>query len=975
VWRTALVLGVVAGAWVGWQFYNQPETRAERLLVQARQSRASGDLAVAEAAAAEALDLNPSLSQAAFLAADCAVELGEFSRAIGYASRVKTEHVELQLRALLMVARLTDHELHRMADAEAAWRAVLAIAPGEFEANSELARLLFRSDRRSEATPYALRLLSEGQSTELLVLLINTAASEDDRKSLELARVADPRDTRPLTGLALLATVQQDRNDEAIALLREAIRIDPQDIYAHAALGQRLLESGTAADLDAWQQALPEQAETSAEVWIALGKMADARSDQGGAIRCYWEACRRGPESRTATSRLAQLLAEAGRPVESEKFAERLRLLGELATTRDHVMFSADSEESRPALKLVNQLKAIGQLHEALGWCVDAVQRSPLNVEARQILDQLRIDIQNEKLQRTADRFNVALQIDLSAFPRPVFQRIPSGTVPSRLVAATPLSFRDDSMKTGLEFRYCYGTEGKGTQRMYELTGGGIGVMDYDLDGFADAYFTQGHLWDEASTGGPPESYFDSLFRNLQGVRFEEVSALAGIHETGFGQGVTVADYDSDGFPDVFVANTRQNQLWRNNGDGTFSDVTRETQLQGEDWTTSCVMADLTGDGHPDLYEVNYVAGPDIFERVCVHVDGKPRQCAPFHFDPAVDRLWVNDGEGKFVERTRELLTATQDGKGLGVAVWDSAGNGSLDLLVANDTTPNLLFRQERDSTGRLQLTERGIGAGVAVNEDGQAEGCMGIALGDVNDDGLMDALVTNFLHESNTLYFSGANGFFEDRTREQGLDALSMDVLGFGTQFLDADLDGTLELFVANGNVADMSEYGRKWRMPAQIFRQGAGRFSLVNPSGLGEYFQKEWLGRAVARCDWNRDGKNDLFVGHLLDASSLLTNTTPETGRFLSIRLFGVESSRDAIGTTVEATFGDRTIVRQLTAGDGYQASNERRLIFGTGSRETIRKLVVRWPSGLVQTFDETATNQEIWLVEGGRLVPNSH
>jgi len=161
---------------------------------------------------------------------------------------------------------------------------------------------------------------------------------------------------------------------------------------------------------------------------------------------------------------------------------------------------------------------------------------------------------------------------------------------------------------------------------------------------------------------------------------------------------------------------------------------------------------------------------------------------------------------------------------------------------------------------------------------------------------------------------------------------------------------------------------------MPAQVFRRASGRFALADPSDLGEYFQQKWLGRAVVRCDWNRDGKNDLFVGHLLDASSLLTNTTPKTGRFLSIRLFGVKSSRDAIGTTVEATFGDRTIVRQLTAGDGYQASNERRLIFGTGTSETIQKLVIHWPSGLVQSFDEVATNQELWLTEGGHLIPNT-
>jgi tetratricopeptide (TPR) repeat protein len=974
VWIVAVV--AASGGAIGWYFYNQPEARADRLLIQAKQSWSAGDLAEAEASAAAALDLNPNLVQAAFLAADSAADQGEFSRAVEYARRVATENVELQLRARLMVARMTDHELHRMADAEAAWREVLAIDPDHVEANSELARLLFRSDRKSDAIPSVLRLISAGQATDLLILLSRTAASADDQRGLELARAADPLDTRPLTGLALLASIQGQSN-EAIALLRQAIEIDSQDIVAHAALGRQWLASGRVEQLAKWQQSLPQQAELSSGVWIVLGKMADARSDREGAIRCYWEACRIEPESRAATSRLARLLAEAGRVDESQKFAERLRLLGMAVSTRDRIMFSGNSSDPGPILELVRHLQEMGQFHEALGWCLYAAQRAPQSIEARQMVERLQAETLPEKFQRTADRFNVALQIDLSDFPRPEFRSIAAGTLKTGSDQSSRLSFRDGSAEIGLAFRFCNGTVGKATQKMFELTGGGIGVLDYDLDGFSDAFFSQGHPWGEASSGGGDRdsagTYSDALFWNRQGALFEEISALARIHETGFGQGVTIADYDSDGFPDVFVANIGQNQLWRNNGDGTFSDVTGEAQLQGGDWTTSCVMADLTGDGQPDLYEVNYLSGFDVFERVCVHEDGKPRQCAPFHFDAAVDRLWVNDGAGRFADRTQELLSIRPDGKGLGVAVWDAVGDGQLSLLVANDTTPNLLFRGQRDSEGRLQLAENGIGAGVAVNENGMAEGCMGIALGDVNDDGRLDALVTNFLHESNTLYLNVATGFFEDRTRDRGLESPSMNVLGFGTQFLDADLDGTLELFVSNGHVADLSAHGRPWRMPAQMFRRMSARFVLADPSELGEYFQKEWLGRAVARCDWNRDGKDDLFVGHLLDASSLLTNTTSETGRFLSIRLFGVESSRDAIGTTVEATFGDRTIVRQMTAGDGYQASNERRLIFGTGNSETIQKLIVRWPSGLVQTFDETATNQEVWLVEGGRPVPS--
>jgi len=464
------------------------------------------------------------------------------------------------------------------------------------------------------------------------------------------------------------------------------------------------------------------------------------------------------------------------------------------------------------------------------------------------------------------------------------------------------------------------------------------------------------------------------LFQNLTGEQFTEISAEAGIDETDFGQGLAVGDFNSDGFPDLFLANAGSNRLLENNGAGTFTDVTDKAGIDGDSWTTSCVVADLTGDGHPDIYEVNYLTGEKVFTKVCQHPDGSPRQCVPTHFDGADDRLWVNDGSGTFHERAGELLSLRPAGKGLGVAVWSDTGSRALNLFVANDTTPNLFYQPEQSSPqAPLRLSETGVRSGVAVNEDGKAEGCMGIALGDVDGDGRIDALVTNFYNESNTLYLNVGDGFFEDRTRETGLESSSMKVLGFGTQFIDVDLDGTLELFVANGHVDDLRSTGRPWRMPAQLYRQSRGRLVPVEPDHAGAYFQQKWLGRAAARCDWNRDGQNDLLVGHLHAPSSLLTNTTNGTRGFLSLRLFGVESPRDAIGTTVKATIGEKTIVRQLTAGDGYQTSNERRLIFGTGDGTTIDRLVIRWPSGQSQEFETVASSQEVWLVEGGDLVPN--
>jgi hypothetical protein len=249
----------------------------------------------------------------------------------------------------------------------------------------------------------------------------------------------------------------------------------------------------------------------------------------------------------------------------------------------------------------------------------------------------------------------------------------------------------------------------------------------------------------------------------------------------------------------------------------------------------------------------------------------------------------------------------------------------------------------------------------------------MGVALGDVDNDGRIDLHVTNFYAEASTFFRNSTPGFFEDQTRRVGLEAPSFNVLGFGTQFLDADLDGRFELFVTNGHVDDLTRLNKPYRMPPQVFRwDGAGKFAELSSPRLGPYFERQWVGRAAARWDWNRDGREDLLVGHLGDDSALLTNATEDCGGFVSLRLFGVQSNRDAIGTTIQARIGSQVLTRQLTAGDGYQASNERRLIVGTGQAKQIDELIVRWPSGQAQRLVDVPAATEFLLREGGNLLP---
>jgi len=695
-----------------------------------------------------------------------------------------------------------------------------------------------------------------------------------------------------------------------------------------------------------------------------LWQMAEAVAHRPGAIRCYWEAVRRIPESKTATFRLAHELAAAGEDDAADLFRARVEKINALEQLQNRVLYTADRGRPELLLPLAEAYEAAGRLWEAYGWCQFAMEIGAKTAELTTCAERLRRRLKDEPLQLVVDSENVALSIDLSHYPLPVLHPRSAPASRDLTTSAAVPTFRDDAPSVGLRFRYFNGIAGPPTHRMFEFTGGGIGVLDYDLDAWPDLVFTQGRTW---PPGSPDANGGDRLFRNRFGTAFDDVTDPAGLREDAFGQGVAIGDYNADGFPDVYVANIGGNVLWLNLGDGTFRDVTDAAGVHSRSWTTSTVMADLTGDGLPDIYDVNYLVDDDVFDRVCRHTDGSVKQCLPhdFHGDP--DRLWRNLGDGRFREATSDVLGQIPEGMGLGVAAWDADGTGRLSLFVANDTTACFYFRP---LTGHVsgRLRECGIESGLAFNGVGKATGCMGVALGDVDNDGRIDLHITNFYAEPNTLFLNSTPGFFEDRSRQTGLEGPSLNRLGFGTQFLDADLDGRLELFVANGHVDDLSRLNRPYRMPAQLFRWDGVRQFVESPAAkLGPYFEQSWLGRSAVRLDWNRDGRDDLAVGHLYDASVLLTNTTDDVGGSLSLRLFGMASNRDAIGTIVEARIGAQTQTRQLTAGDGYHASNERRLIIGTGRERQVDELVVRWPSGLVQRFANLTVSGELWLREG--------
>ena len=435
-----------------------------------------------------------------------------------------------------------------------------------------------------------------------------------------------------------------------------------------------------------------------------------------------------------------------------------------------------------------------------------------------------------------------------------------------------------------------------------------------------------------------------------------------------FSQGVQIGDYNNDGFPDIYLANVGENRLYHNNGDGTFQDATKHARIGGERWTTSCLVADLNHDGLADLYEVNYLSGNNVFDLICGHTGGKARSCSPTEFDAQQDRLFLNLGNGQFQDATEAMGIVAADGKGLGIVAADFEGTGRLSLFVANDMTANFYYTQASGSNSPGRFVEQAVVRGLAYDRAGKAQACMGVAVDDYNQDGLVDLFVTNFYKESNTLYVQQAGGLFRDGTRQAALRQSSFNLLGFGTQFLDAQLDGYPDLIVANGHIDDFTYQDIPFEMQPQYLTNLNGTYREAGKQA-GAYFQRKLLGRGLATADLNRDGKADFVVSHLDAPVAVLANTTLETGNFLAIQLRSGTLQRDAIGaivTLVVAGDKPRKRVRQLTAGDGYQASNQRQLLIGVGDASQVEQLEVKWPSGKIDKYSNLPVNRQLMLIE---------
>ena len=539
----------------------------------------------------------------------------------------------------------------------------------------------------------------------------------------------------------------------------------------------------------------------------------------------------------------------------------------------------------------------------------------------------------------------------------------PSGSDISRISGR----FVDVTERLGIRFVQ----KASPTSRKYllETMGSGVAVFDYDNDGRLDIFFANGARIDDPmqpdaipQKDGP--QYWNRLYHQKVDGSFEDVTEKAGLAGIGYCTGVAVGDFDNDGYEDLFVTGYGRSTLYHNNGNGTFTDVTDKAGVAGSGWATSAAWFDYDHDGRLDLVVARYMEWKfdDIYcgERR----EGYRSYCHPDIFKPVSVLLYHNEGNGKFIEVSHKA-GVDKPMKGLGVAVADYDKDGWPDFFIANDSIPEALYHNKRDGT----FEEVALVSGIALDGGGATFAGMGVDFEDYNNDGWPDVIVTDLANQRYSLYTNGGDGTFDYATNSSGLGAITLLHSGWGVRFLDYDNDGWKDLFIVQAHVMDNIEVNEPhlhYLEPPMLLHNERGRKFTDVSSSSGEVFHKRWAGRGLASGDIDNDGKVDVIVTSNNGPARVLKNETPTDNHWLTLKLVGVKSNRDAIGAQVEIATESGKQYASVTTASSYQSSSDPRLHFGLGNAVSVKSIRIRWPSGMVQALPETKGDQILTIKE---------
>ena len=529
---------------------------------------------------------------------------------------------------------------------------------------------------------------------------------------------------------------------------------------------------------------------------------------------------------------------------------------------------------------------------------------------------------------------------------------------------ASAIHFEDITHAAGIRFTHNTGAFGK--KWLPETMGSGVAFIDYDDDGWQDILLVNGMDW----PGHAGKHTTLALYHNNQNGTFTDVTQKAGLAVEMYGMGVTVGDFDNDGHDDIFITALGQSHLFHNNGNGTFTDVTKKAGLWGpNEFSTSAAWVDYDRDGKLDLVVTNYVQWSPQNDIYC-SLDGKTKSyCTPESYKGTSLRLWHNLGDGKFEDATPKAGLYDTSSKSLGVAILDANQDGWTDILVSNDTQPNKLYINNTNGT----FTEKGVASGIAYSEDGIARAGMGVDAADYDRSGGQSLVIGNFSNQMLALYHNERNGLFVDEAPQSDVGHASLLTLGFGCFFFDYDLDGWLDLYIANGHIEDAIERVQprvRYAEPPHLFRNlENGKFQEVTQT-VGSSFASPRVARGAAYGDINNDGALDVLVATNGGPAALFRNTGA-TNHSLRIKLIGTKSNRDGIGADVRVSAGSDIQTKNLHSGSSYLSSSELILTFGLAQHTQADAIEIRWPSGQVDELKNIAANQVITVKEKEGIV----
>lgn len=986
------------------------------LLARAEDAIADNEHAAAIGPLRQLLIRSPQHAAGLFLLARIEAERGNLEEAIDLLASIPDDDPALGLAALGQRADYLS-QLKRFEESISAWRRLLERGT-RFDdmLRSRLADDLYASGMRWEAGWVLQELVDRGVAEEdHLRRLLNVTSWPKSRRELALGAPGKARGSASADRVGshepVVGSREQGDWDKAWEHFHERRFRDAKEllekIVEQTPSTQSLVMLALAqSNLQLFDEARRTLAEAGSDAprfppyWTAVGDDWSQQGEDRRAVAAYARAVLADPTWEFAHERLVGALLKIGevelaRSVDERKFA----LAG---PTEAFLAVGPTQPDDIPAGEaLIGDLGRLGQMSQACVWLRHLAARHPGHVGDSETVKRRCETWKRLPEGQIAIRRLAGLDVSQYPDPAPTYLADAAKTRPPEMegLTADEINRReaqpvlpDVAKELGLDIVYHNLPERKQRLlRLHEALGSGVAALDFDLDGWSDLYFGQ-------ASGDPPEipgTRPNALVRRV-GDRFQDVTELSGSDDRGYTTGVTSGDWNQDGWPDIVVGNLGKNSLFINQGDGTFVNVASVIGLTRDSFTSSLALADINADSLVDLVEIRYTDDPTIYDPLIVRPSGIAENYpGPNRFRSSLDSVWLSTPDGGTAElplRTADSGQLSSAGvvetdatadfdvprigddayPGLGVVVTDLDHEPGLEIFVANDARPNQLWRFRSGPQGSL-LTETAATAGLATSWQGKTTACMGVAMADFDRNGRPDLFVTNWINEWVNLYLQKSPGLFQDLAPKFSLDRWSDHHLGFGTQGVDYDNDGWVDVIVANGHIDDFSHIGLPQRMPTQLLKNRGDRFDQLElASTSGSYWEQPHIGRCVIKLDHNRDGRMDVVITDLMDPAALLENRTETANSFIQFQLVGTRCERSAIGARIEINSSTERQWSEVSAGDGYLGKNEAMIHFGLGQGPAQVDAIVHWPDGETTKHPNLAASKRYLLVQGEEAYP---